>query len=102
MVGDNEDIDISQRIPFYGYSFDFCLNFSAFEEFVAVVADSDLISVETVSRYEQCETLIDFAGLFLWRSFVVFLKKELISSIDSFDNILNRLGIKISPMCELW
>ena len=71
---------------------------SAFPEFVVIVTDSDLIPVETVSRLLKCETLIDFPGLKFRRSFVVLIEKELVSPVDSFNYILNRLGIKVSPM----
>ena len=62
------------------------------------VTDSDLISVETVSRLLKGETLIDLPGLKLRGPFVVLIEKELVSPVNPFNYILNCLGIKVSPM----
>ena len=98
IVSDNENIDISERVTFYRYRFDFAFYFSTLEKLVVVVAYSNLVAIEAVSRLFKCETFVLFPRLFLWRSLVVFLKKEFISFINSLNDILYRLRIKLIPM----
>ncbi len=98
MVSDNENIDISEWVAFYGDGLNVALYLSALEKLIVVIAYSNLVSVETVSRLFKRETLVDFPRLKLRRSFVVLIEKQFIAPVDSFNHILYCLGIQIFPM----